>query len=285
MKDKIKIKFWGVRGSTPSPNLYNMEFGGNTTCIQIQIDGFDELLIADCGTGIRNLGNELSDTVERLTGKIFVTHPHWDHLQGFPFFKPFSNSRNHFEVFMPPQGTKGCEEVLQKYLSDTFFPVTIEMLEAEIDFLTYGRGKLDFDRYSVDYMYAKHTVPTAMYKFHIDDKVIVFAPDNEIPLIENSHDEDSIKDFQNFVAGVDVLIHDAQFDEGQYNSRIGWGHSAWQTVLETTKDLQIKKLILTHHDPDNNDEALENRNKEILDGYGQYFEQVCLIKEGQEIVI
>ncbi|MFA5668783.1 MAG: MBL fold metallo-hydrolase [Balneolaceae bacterium] len=283
MNDRLKIKFWGVRGSTPSPNLYNMEFGGNTTCIQIEIDGFDELLIADCGTGIRNLGNELIDT--KLKGKIFVTHPHWDHLQGFSFFKPFNNSRNHFEVYMPPQGSKGCEEVLQKYLSDTFFPISIGMFKAKIDFLTYEKEKLDFERYSVEYMSARHTMPTAIYKFHVNNKEIVFAPDNEIPSIENASDESFIKEFQEFVAGADVLIHDSQFDKNQYNARKGWGHSDWQTVLETTKDLQVKKLLLTHHDPDNNDKVLANRNKEIQESYGQYFEQVCLVKEGQEIIL
>lgn len=285
MDNELKIFFWGVRGSTPCANAHNMVFGGNTTCIQIELEGFNDLIVADCGTGVRNLGNELAEKTGSKQGRIFVTHPHWDHLQGFPFFKPFYNSKNYFQVYMPPQGDVGCKEILQGHLSDTFFPVSIDMLEADVDCLTFEEGILNFDAYSVEYMYAQHTVPTAIYKFTFGDRVIVFAPDNELPFVKNASNMAFIEKFRAFVKGVDVLIHDGQFNKEQHNERLGWGHSDWETVLETTKDLQIKNLFLTHHDPDSSDEILTKRNKKINSLYADCFEQVCLIKERQEIIL
>ncbi len=285
MSNELKIFFWGVRGSTPCANVHNMVFGGNTTCIQFELEGFKDLIIADCGTGVRNLGNDLADIKAAKQGRIFVTHPHWDHLQGFPFFKPFYNSKNYFQVYMPPQGDVSCKEILQGHLSNTFFPVSIDMLEADVECLTFEEGVLNFDNYSVEYMFARHTAPTAMYKFTFGERKIVFAPDNELPFVKNASNQLFLEKFQNFVAGVDVLVHDGQFNKEQHQSRIGWGHSDWETVLETVKDLQIKKLFLTHHDPDSCDEMLSKRDKEIQCKYGKCFEQVCLIKEGQEIIL
>ncbi len=282
MKNGIKIKYWGVRGSTPCANPNNMKYGGNTSCIQIELDGTDELIVADCGTGFRNLGNELTSNGHHLQGKIFITHPHWDHLQGFPFFKPFYNSNNAFKVFMPPQDEAGCKEILQGHLSNTFFPVSIDMLESELDCMTFEKGTLNFDSYSVEYMWANHTVPTAIYKFNIGSHVVIFAPDNELP-IDNEDHSAFLNEFKAFVKGADVLIHDAQFTREQHKDRLGWGHSDWETVIDVTKDLGISHLVLTHHDPDHCDEVLDRINLEVAEYASDSYQTVGLVKEGQEL--
>ena len=283
MSHNIKIKFWGVRGSTPCANAENMVFGGNTTCLQIESDSFSELLIVDCGTGLRNLGNKLSEKDTPSNGRIFVTHPHWDHLQGFPFFKPFYDDKCWFRVYLPPQNQVGCKEILQGHMSNTFFPVTIDMLEADMQCETFEPGKLNFDGYSVEYMWAKHTINTAIFKFNIGGKIIIFAPDNEIPLDDTKESNVFIAEFQEFIKNADVLIHDAQFNMQQHIDRIGWGHSCWERVIEKTLYQGVKRLYLTHHDPDSNDEYLNELDNHVLDEYGHGFEYIGVAREGQAI--
>ncbi|XWN37180.1 MAG: MBL fold metallo-hydrolase [Balneola sp.] len=285
MENNIKIKLWGVRGSTPCANPENMRYGGNTSCIQISVPGMDGFLIADCGTGFRNLGNELDSNGKNLMGKIFITHPHWDHLQGFPFFKPFYDSKNRFEVYMPPQDGVGCKEILQGHLSNTFFPVSIDMLESELDCITFEKEKLDFTKYSVEFMWANHTVPTAIYKFNINGSVIIFAPDNELPIKIDSDNKGFVDEFRDFVKGANVLIHDAQFTREQHEQRLGWGHSNWETVIDLTKDLGIKRLCLTHHDPDHSDDTLDRINSKIASIKSSFYEEATVIQEGQEIYL
>ncbi|WP_421773491.1 MBL fold metallo-hydrolase [Gracilimonas sp.] len=262
-----------------------MRYGGNTTCVQIQIKGHDELLILDSGTGFRNLGNELQGRGSSLRGRVFITHPHWDHLQGFPFFKPFYNGNNWFRIYLPPQGEIGCKEILQGHMSSTFFPVSIDMLEADLDCETFQPGKRDFDGYSVEYMWATHTVPTAMYRIRVKDKTIIFAPDNELMNDGTNESQQFREAFKEYIRGADVLIHDAQYSKKLYNQRVGWGHSAWETVAELAKEVNVKRLFLTHHDPDNSDDVLAKREEQIQDIYGASFERVCLAKEGQEIAL
>lgn len=283
MNNSIKIKFWGVRGSTPCANAENMLFGGNTTCLQIKSEIIPELLIVDCGTGFRNLGNQLIGNSNK--GRIFITHPHWDHLQGFPFFKPFYDANSWFRVYLPPQDEVGCKDILQGHMSNTFFPVTIDMLEADMECETFSPGKINFEGYSVDYKWAKHTVETAMFKFEIAGKVIIFAPDNELPLDDSDKSQQFISEFKEFVKGADVLIHDAQFNKEQYLEREGWGHSCWEQVIEVTKNLGIKELVLTHHDPDNNDDYLSELDSKISKEFRSEFGKVSVVKEGQEIIL
>jgi len=285
LTNNIQIKFWGVRGSTPCANAENIVFGGNTTCLQIQSELIPELLIVDCGTGFRNLGNHLMESNSECKGRIFITHPHWDHLQGFPFFKPFYNEASWFRVYLPPQDGVGCKEILQGHMSNTFFPVTMDMLDADMECETYVPGKINFEGYSVDYKWAKHTVPTAMFKFEIGGKVIVFAPDNELPIDKSTESLTYLNEFKEFVKGVDVLIHDAQYNRKQYLERQGWGHSNWNTVIEVTKGLGIGKLLLTHHDPDSTDKYLAELDEKVNKEFGGEYEQIGFIKEGQDITL
>lgn len=283
MKNSLKIKFWGVRGSTPCANDENMRFGGNTTCLQFDIAGRDELLILDCGTGFRNLGNRLEETKESIRGRVFVTHPHWDHLQGFPFFKPFYDCKNWFRIYLPPQGEIGCKEILQGHMSSTFFPVSMDMLEADLDCETFQPGSKHFEDFSIEYFWATHTVPTAIYKLKFGDKVIIFAPDNELNPDDSEVAAAFREKFKVFVKNADILIHDGQYDREQYRSRIGWGHSAWEDVIDIARDAGVRKLYFTHHDPDNDDDTLDVREQKIKEYGAAYFEMLALAKEGQEI--
>lgn len=282
LKPSVRIRFWGVRGSTPCANHENIHYGGNTSCIEIDLPGMNELLILDSGTGIRNLGNYLQRKNESdFVGNIFITHPHWDHIQGFPFFKPFYSPENKFTIYLPEQYRGGAQEILSGHLTKTFFPVTLDMLDAELEYVTQSEEEEDFGHYSVEYMVANHPTKTAMYKIRVNGLVIVYAPDNELPL--KSTPIRFIDNFEEFIQGCDLLIHDGQFSLKQYEQREGWGHSAWERVIEITKKCDVKNLIITHHDPDANDDLLSKREELIRQYEGSPFESISLAKEGSEV--
>lgn len=281
----IQIKFWGVRGSTPCANAENMRYGGNTSCIQVEIPGEEDIVVFDSGTGFRNLGNELHSNGTGHKGRVFITHPHWDHLQGFPFFKPFYDSDNIFRIFMPPNGDMGCHEILQGHMSQTFFPVSMDMLEADINCVTTDPDPIDFGTYQVEYMWAVHTVPTAIYKLTAGDITIIYAPDNEIMLGDRKDVHDFRKEFVEFVDGADILMHDSQYSREEYEERKGWGHSAWEEVVKLADLAKVKRLCLIHHDPDKDDEVLDSVNAEIQESYASKFKHISLAKEGQTISI
>lgn len=274
-----------MRGSTPCANTRHMLFGGNTSCLQVDIPERQELLVFDCGTGIQNLGNHLCADHGPQKGRIFITHPHWDHIQGFPFFKPFYDPKNTFDIHMPAQLEGGCKEVLTKYLAETFFPIGLDMMNSSISCITQPSDREDFSGFSVEYMWANHTIFTAMYKIRIGDKVIIFAPDNEIPTIQTPLALSWVNEFEAFIKDADVLIHDAQYTNELYNERVGWGHTSWETIIKCAQNASVKKLYLTHHDPDHGDEALLTLDKKVKGEWGQYFDAIEFVKEGTRVTL
>ncbi|WP_445664286.1 MBL fold metallo-hydrolase [Fodinibius sp. AD559] len=282
-KQEIAVTFWGVRGSTPCANKENMEYGGNTTCLEINVPRTDEVLILDSGTGIRNLGNKIIDRPGKIRGRIFITHPHWDHIQGFPFFKPIYGSKNHFSIHMPDQGKEGgCKDILDGHLTKTFFPVTLDMIDANLEYITQPPERLEYKGYDVDFMLANHTIETAIYKIFIDGKEIVFCPDNELILKESKKSDYDVR-LEAFLNGVDLLIHDGQYNRESYKEKKGWGHSAWEDVVELAIRLNIKRLFITHHDPDSDDKQLGALDDHLEEEYGSAFEEIGLAKEGYQI--
>lgn len=282
LESAIKLKFWGVRGSTPCANSENMRYGGNTSCVQVEIPGSDELLILDSGTGIRNLGNHLMRYKNgSIKGQVFITHPHWDHIQGFPFFKPFYDGSNKFTVRMPEQYRGGAQDILAGHLTKTFFPVTLDMLDANLEYITQREEREDFEHYSVDYLVANHPTKTAIYRFDIKGFRIIYASDNELPL--TSSPIRFLDQFSEFIEDADLLIHDGQFCLEKYETRKGWGHSAWERTLEIARKSRVKRLFITHHDPDSNDRDLDHI-AEILEKENRgSFEQLQLTHEGMVV--
>lgn len=283
---QIAVTFWGVRGSTPCANKENMKFGGNTTCVQIHIPGSNELLILDSGTGIRNLGNNLvRKSSDRINGHIFITHPHWDHIQGFPFFKPIYEAENHFRIHMPAQDNGGCKDILSGHLTKTFFPVTLEMIDANLTYITQQPERQRYEGYEVEFMPANHTINTAIYKIRSHGKQIVFCPDNELNPDGGKKGPAFYSRLKTFFKEADVLIHDGQYDLESYKTKHGWGHSAWENVVDFAMDAGVKHLFLTHHDPDSDDDKLRNLNERLHQKYGDRFESVQLAKEGPRIIL
>jgi phosphoribosyl 1,2-cyclic phosphodiesterase len=271
----VSIRFWGVRGSIPCPDPENMMFGGNTSCVQLSIRGKSDYVILDSGSGIRTLGNALIRHGETVHGHVFITHAHWDHIQGFPFFRPIYQEAGSLSIHMPRQKMGDCKTVLTTQFTPTYFPVTVEMLNAEIDFVTQQPEPTAYDGFSVEFMHANHPVETAVYKFRTADHVIVYAPDNEIT--DGSRDA-----LRAFIEGADVLVHDSNYDRLTYPERIGWGHSAWEDVVELAAEAGVQHLYLTHHDPTANDEMLIRREQRLAP-HRHRFKRLALAREGMVV--
>lgn len=278
----VDVKFWGVRGSTPCPNSENIRYGGNTSCVEIEIPGYDRKLILDSGTGIRNLGNSLETYSQGpIDADLFITHPHWDHIQGFPFFYPFYKKPNSFRIHMPEQYRGGAKDILSGHLTKTFFPVTLGMFDADIEYVTQEETPETFGPVEVDYLVANHPTKTAMYRFKIYGYTIIYAPDNELPM--STSPLRYVDRFCDFIKDCDLLIHDAQYDLDLLKQREGWGHSAWERVLELAKKSNVKRLYLTHHDPDSSDKSLKQLSMRLELYKKDTFLELELAREGLSV--
>ena len=264
MKD-INVEFWGVRGSVPSPGAETIRYGGNTSCISITAD--NKILILDAGTGIRNLGSSI---IGQLDLKIFViiTHTHWDHIQGFPFFTPIYQPNRPVHMFPTLHKKNLVLSSLIDQMDGAHFPITPDQVPSNFNFIT--ENPLEFlakSGFHLELVPMNHPGGAFGYKIKLDDIVICYFTDNEIdPPYPKSIDFDELtKQCKN----ADVLIHDAQYTEDDMPLKHGWGHSLISQVTDLGKNANVKNLVYFHHDPDRTDDELdaqlENASKSLQD--------------------
>ncbi|MFH1728738.1 MAG: MBL fold metallo-hydrolase [Pseudomonadota bacterium] len=260
MPGKIKVKFWGVRGSIPTPGKETIRYGGNTSCVEIRVA--DKILIFDGGTGLRLLGEELLKE-KTVSASIFFSHFHWDHIQGFPFFTPAFLSKNHFEIFGEKKMTFTLKDALSGQMTTNHFPVTIKQMESLLKFNNINPGNIinlgdDIKIYTHK---LNHPGGSMAYKVEYHNKHIVFATDHE-------HSSERINiSLSSFIQDADLLIYDCTYTEDEYMgtngklSKKGFGHSTWQEAVRLCKNNNAKRLALFHHDPSHNDAFLDNLEK------------------------
>jgi phosphoribosyl 1,2-cyclic phosphodiesterase len=255
------LRFRGVRGSIPTPSEGYLGIGGNTPCMQVVCNDdasgqSGDLLIFDAGTGIRALGAEIAARPQApATIHIFFTHFHWDHLQGLPYFPPlFSPATNLvFHSAHPPEKLRA---VLAGQMETPYFPVLFDQVAATLEFRQIGSVPQRFASVTVEAFKLHHPQGSVGYRIVHPRKTAVYATDHEHG--DSASDDGLIAMSQ----GADVLVYDAQYTPAEYKSRHGWGHSTWQEGIHIAKRASAKQLVLFHHDPDRDDEAVRRIEQE-----------------------
>ncbi len=247
----MRIKFWGTRGSIAVPGENTTMYGGNTTCLEITLQN-ERKVIIDAGTGIRALGQKLVLENEKVDIHLLITHIHWDHIIGFPFFAPIQNRTSKIMVDGYHTCMKGLRYTFDNKMGDGFFPVRFEDLKAEIKYLERLKdGVLEIDGTLVNSVPLQHPQGGFGFRFLEGEKTLVFITDNE--LRKDAWIGKSPKEYANFCKDADILIHDCQYTPQEIDERRGWGHSDYEAVLELALEANVKKLILFHHDPSRKD--------------------------------
>jgi len=281
MQNSAKLAFWGVRGSTPTPERENGRYGGNTPCLELTApDGTNFIL--DCGTGLRSLGNHWARTNRHhaMDAHILVTHYHWDHIQGIPFFHPFFESQNTFHLYSFQSerlGRDSLRQALEGQLSSPYFPIDANSMTAPRFFREISGGESwDIGTTRVTTEWLNHPQKCLGYRLDTTAGSIVYATDNE------PGDALFDKNVRKLAAGADVLIYDAQYLPEEYAARRrGWGHSHWREGINIVMESGAKELVLFHHDPDHDDACIDKVVKEARN----YYERVRAAAEGMEIEV
>jgi phosphoribosyl 1,2-cyclic phosphodiesterase len=251
------LTFWGVRGSIPSPGIQTITFGGNTSCVSVEYE--DYIFIFDAGSGIRKLGQHLieREDIHIIKGSIFLSHMHWDHLQGLPFFTPAFSEENQFTVYGEGRHKLSLPKILEDQMQVPYFPVDMDTLfQAQIKFREVEPKQVVQIEDDITATPFRLTHPNAAlgYLLQIQKTRIAYVSDHEHKTGKLS------QSVLEMVRGVDVLIHDSQYSrEELVKGKRRWGHSAWEDVVDLALESQVKQLFLFHHDPDATDEQLNER--------------------------
>jgi phosphoribosyl 1,2-cyclic phosphodiesterase len=285
-REHMNVEFWGTRGSIPTPERLYMKYGGNTPCLEVTLQDDDEhILILDAGTGIRQLGLDLMKRPDRIRIYLCVTHFHWDHLQGIPFFAPLYSERCEctFVGCDPIDGT--FEDILYASVHPPYFPVGFEEFKARVDFMNQCQGEFDIGKYRIGVNRINHPGGAVAYRIRADQRTIVYMTDNEIA--SSQSETDLYQDCIEFCRGTDLLVHDAQYTPEEYMDKKGWGHSSFEEAVHFAIDCGAKKLALFHHDPEHDDEVIDDmleRSHHILSQRGSPLE-CCGAREGLKLTV
>ena len=268
------LRFWGVRGSYSAPFSSHLGVGGNTSCVEIRDD--DHVLLCDAGTGIIAFGNEMMKQKDVRKLLIILTHYHWDHICGLPFFVPAFVPEWDISIFGPSQSSKDIEEYVSAQMRAPYFPVGTETWLAHINYPSPAEDhKLDYGPMAISYENVHHPGTTYGYRIRVRNKTIIYISDNEClfleksitqhfegmspeekELYENMRQEEYESELK-LIQGADILIHDAQYTPEDYQSKRGWGHSCYIDTVNTAIAAGVKELYLYHHDPNYDDKRME----------------------------
>ncbi len=305
----MKIKFWGVRGSIPCPGPRTMKYGGNGACIQLIVEGRQETIVIDAGSGVRELGNSLLQNElpkGPLNIRLYLSHTHWDHIMGFPYFVPIYIPGTKLKVFGPVSFEDDpLKDVVGGQMKYRYFPINVGELAADIEYdrlreepgIDLGDGLLMTTKI------LNHPITALGYRFEYKGKVFctcydhepyrnLFITDPEHPEYDEAmaYEGEEVANEQNlaiedFFRDADLLIHDSQYTEEEYQTKVNWGHSSFEHAIASANRAGVKKLILFHHDPDRTDEQIDELAKTYCEP-GKYGDtEIVFAVEGSEIVV
>jgi phosphoribosyl 1,2-cyclic phosphodiesterase len=263
----MNIRFWGTRGSIASPGKLTVKYGGNTSCVEVRAG--KQILIFDAGTGIRDLGNQLIKEFASqplMTVCLFISHTHWDHIQGFPFFMPAYAKNFQVNVYGPPARDKSLKDLLKFQMDAEYFPVPLGDLNAQI-VMQEVREPFWIGDVQITPFYVNHPAMTLAYKISEGGKTFIYASDNEPyrytlhaarkDQLSSQYGAELDQKFIDFLTGADFLVCEAQYTLDEYRSKIGWGHSPIESVVEFAIKANVKQLALFHHDPAHDDVTID----------------------------
>lgn len=255
-----RLIFWGTRGSIPTPGPQTSRYGGNTACLSIAGPG-DRLVILDAGSGLRPLGHELMSRRGRtLAADILLSHTHWDHIQGLPFFKPLSASGNRFCVFGAAQEGVPLQEILRRQMDPMVFPVPLEALAARIEVHEIVEGEVALSDYRARAFRLRHPGTTLGYRLSPSSggREVAYVTDNELgPGGTYPVSPEWRERLVQFLAGTDTLIHDAMYSDQFIQMRAGWGHSTPRQAVDLAAAADCARVILFHHEPEHDDATID----------------------------
>jgi phosphoribosyl 1,2-cyclic phosphodiesterase len=305
----MKVRFWGVRGSIPSPGPKTDKYGGNTACIEIRVGEEERLIIMDAGSGIRALGNYLmQNDLPRgpIEADIFLSHTHWDHIMGFPFFTPIYIPGTVLRVHGPVSFEDDpLEEVVGGQMKYRYFPINLGELASNIEYFRLKEDPhIDLGRgLRLTTKLLNHPITSLGYRFEFNGKVVctcydtepfrnLFITDPDNPAYDEAmaYEGEMVAEEQNqaierFFSGADLLIYDAQYTDAEYSARIDWGHTTMEYAISAANRAGVKKLAMFHHDPDRSDDSLDElaANYAEKGGYGET--EVFFAREGMELIL
>ncbi len=255
----IAVKFWGTRGSIPTPGRTTLRYGGNTSCVEVRCG--ETVILLDCGTGAREAGLALAKEFKGKTlhAHVFVSHTHWDHIQGFPFFVPAYVPGNHLTLYSVRGADKSLEKIFTGQMDSSYFPVDLTDMMAHLDFVEL-EGTIELGSAKIQHTYLNHPGLAVGFRIEAEGKTVVYITDHE-PYSrlsgESDHNRKLDREVDEFARGADIYIREAQYTEEEYPAKRGWGHSTWKDAVNSAHAANAKQLVLYHHDPMHDDDFLD----------------------------
>ena len=304
----MKIRFWGVRGSIPCPGPDTVKYGGNTACIELRFEDLNRFIIIDAGSGLRPFGNFIMQNdlpKGPIKTQLLITHTHWDHIMGFPFFVPIFIPGTEISIYGPvTYEDEGLDKIIGNQLSYRYFPIRYSELSAKINYNPVKECTMDFgDGIWVTTKYLNHPILCLGYRIEYKGKTFCTAYDTEpfrnvFPTDPSAPDYDEIAaeegekaaqeendKLSTFFSGADLLVHDCQYTKKEYlKDKLGWGHSSFEYAIQRAHKAKVKKLICFHHDPLRSDQELTD----LLKKYQKMIQdktrlKIDIAREGMEI--